>query len=105
MRNDSFGNDPRTIWQNQPTEPSAMTLEKIRQKVRELHAKTRQKLLGGIAVSLLVAGISGYGIAAGDGPVVRAIFVLAIVWSFWVGLIILLIGLIAFGGFARGKWY
>jgi hypothetical protein len=31
--------------------------------------------------------------------------VVAIVWSFWLGLIIALIGLIAFGGFARGKWY
>jgi hypothetical protein len=31
--------------------------------------------------------------------------VLMIVWSFWVGLIILLVGLIAFGGFAKGKWY
>jgi hypothetical protein len=31
--------------------------------------------------------------------------VLMIVWSFWIGLIIALIGLIAFGGFARGKWY
>ena len=31
--------------------------------------------------------------------------VLMIVWSFWIGLIITLIGLIAFGGFARGKWY
>jgi len=31
--------------------------------------------------------------------------VLMIVWSFWVGLIIALVGLIAFGGFARGKWY
>ena len=31
--------------------------------------------------------------------------VLMIVWSFWVGLIIALIGLIAFGGFARGRWY
>ena len=30
---------------------------------------------------------------------------LMIVWSFWVGLIITLIGLIAFGGFAKGKWY
>ncbi len=28
-----------------------------------------------------------------------------IVWSFWIGLIVALIGLIAFGGFARGKWY
>jgi hypothetical protein len=31
--------------------------------------------------------------------------VLMIVWSFWVGLIVALVGLIAFGGFAKGKWY
>ena len=31
--------------------------------------------------------------------------VLAIVWNFWIGLIVALIGLIAFGGFARGRWY
>ena len=28
-----------------------------------------------------------------------------IVWSFWVGLIVTLVGLIAFGGFANGKRY
>jgi hypothetical protein len=27
------------------------------------------------------------------------------VWSFWVGLIVALVGLVAFGGFAKGKWY
>jgi hypothetical protein len=27
-----------------------------------------------------------------------------IVWSFWLGLVITLVGLIAFGGFAKGKW-
>ena len=31
--------------------------------------------------------------------------VVAIVWSLWLGIIIALVGLIAFGGFARGKWY
>jgi hypothetical protein len=31
--------------------------------------------------------------------------VLMLVWSFWVGLIVALVGLIAFGGFAKGKWY
>ena len=31
--------------------------------------------------------------------------VVAIVWNLWLGLIIALIGLIAFGGFARGRWY
>ena len=30
---------------------------------------------------------------------------LAIFWSVWVGIIVVLVGLIAFGGFARGKWY
>jgi hypothetical protein len=31
--------------------------------------------------------------------------ILAIVWNLWIGLIIALIGLLAFGGFARGRWY
>jgi hypothetical protein len=31
--------------------------------------------------------------------------ILGIVWSLWIGIIIALIGLIAFGGFAKGKWY
>jgi hypothetical protein len=44
------------------------------------------------------------GISLGGILVIIGI-VLMIIWSFWIGLIILLIGLIAFGGFARGKWY
>jgi hypothetical protein len=48
-------------------------------------------------------GSSG-GITLGGVLVIVGI-VLAIVWSFWIGLIIVLIGLIAFGGFARGRWY
>lgn len=31
--------------------------------------------------------------------------VIAIFGPFWLGLIIALVGLIAFGGFAKGKWY
>ena len=31
--------------------------------------------------------------------------VVAILCSVWLGIIIALIGLIAFGGFARGRWY
>jgi hypothetical protein len=46
-----------------------------------------------------IAGISTGGIIVIIG------IILMIVWSFWVGLIVTLIGLIAFGGFARGKWY
>jgi hypothetical protein len=39
------------------------------------------------------------------GILVIAGIVLMFVWSFWIGLIIALVGLIAFGGFAKGKWY
>jgi hypothetical protein len=44
------------------------------------------------------------GITTGGIIVILGI-ILIIVWSFWIGLIVTLIGLIAFGGFARGKWY
>ncbi len=50
-----------------------------------------------------VAGRAG-GIGVGGILVIVGI-VVALVWSFWLGLIIALIGLIAFGGFVRGKWY
>jgi hypothetical protein len=44
------------------------------------------------------------GISTGGILVIIGIVVM-IVWSVLIGLIILLIGLIAFGGFARGRWY
>jgi hypothetical protein len=47
---------------------------------------------------------SGAGISLGGILVIVGI-VLMFVWSFWVGLIVALVGLIAFGGFARGRWY
>jgi hypothetical protein len=54
---------------------------------------TQQRSGGG------VAGISLGGILVIIG------IVLAIAVSFWLGLIVALVGLIAFGGFARGRWY
>ena len=44
------------------------------------------------------------GISLGGILVILGI-VLIIFWSFWWGLIIGLIGLVVFGGFAKGKWY
>jgi hypothetical protein len=46
-----------------------------------------------------VAGLSLGGLLIIIGIVV------AIFWSVVVGIIIALIGLLAFGGFARGRWY
>jgi hypothetical protein len=39
------------------------------------------------------------------GALVIAGIIIAIFWSLVLGLIVALVGLIAFGGFARGKWY
>ena len=61
-----------------------------------LEGDTHDRIIGGPAGS---AGISAGGIIVIIG------IVLMFVWSFWIGLIVALIGLIAFGGFARGKWY
>jgi hypothetical protein len=44
------------------------------------------------------------GISLGGILVIVGIIV-ALVWSLVLGIIIILIGLIAFGGFARGRWY
>ena len=45
------------------------------------------------------------GIGLGGILVIVGIIVWLVFGSLWLGLIIALIGLIAFGGFARGKWY
>ena len=44
------------------------------------------------------------GISLGGILVIVGIIV-AIVWSLWLGIIIVLVGLLPFRGFARGKWY
>jgi hypothetical protein len=44
------------------------------------------------------------GITIGGIIVIVGILV-AIFWSLVIGIIIAIIGLVAFGGFARGKWY
>jgi hypothetical protein len=48
---------------------------------------------------------SGIGGISLGGILVIVGIVVMLAWNFVLGLIILLIGLIAFGGFARGKWY
>jgi hypothetical protein len=48
---------------------------------------------------------SGIGGISLGGILVIIGIVLMLVWSFWIGLILVLVGLIAFGGFARGRWY
>jgi hypothetical protein len=55
-------------------------------------------------VSVQRSGGNSTGIGLGGILVIVGI-VIAIIWSVWIGVIVALVGLIAFGGFARGKWY
>jgi hypothetical protein len=80
MQNESHGDDPRAIWQNQPTEPSTMTLLLLQKKTRELHAKTRGELLKGISGPLIVVALGSFGLRFAD-PVLRVLFGFAIAWS------------------------
>jgi hypothetical protein len=48
---------------------------------------------------------SGIGGISLGGIIVIIGILVAIFWSLILGIIIALIGLIAFGGFARGRWY
>ena len=50
------------------------------------------------------SGGSTAGLSVGGILVIIGIL-LAIFWSVWVGIIVALVGLVAFGGFARGRWY
>jgi hypothetical protein len=74
----------------------------VRAKVRgpgRSHISRRQTR----AVERGTGGSTG-GIGLGGILVIVGIVVM-VVWSFVLGLVITLVGLIAFGGFAKGKWY
>lgn len=48
--------------------------------------------------------MGGAGITFGGVLVIVGI-VIGIFWSWLLGIIVALVGLVAFGGFARGRWY
>jgi hypothetical protein len=52
----------------------------------------------------MAEGRKGMGLSLG-GAIVIAGILIAIFWSIWIGIIVAIIGLVAFGGFARGRWY
>jgi hypothetical protein len=45
-----------------------------------------------------------FGISVG-GIIVIVGIVIAIFGPLWLGIVVAVVGLLAFGGFARGKWY
>jgi hypothetical protein len=74
----------------------------LRKGVEKRHGRKLTGRREGVAGSDDRRGIAGISFG---GIIVIVGIVLMFVWSIWIGLIIVLVGLIAFGGFARGKWY
>ncbi len=72
--------DPRTIWQNQQTERSPMTMLLIRNKTRELRTKTRGERLKSISGPLIVVVLGVIGLHFPDAAL-GWVFAFAIVWS------------------------
>jgi hypothetical protein len=95
MRDEILRDDPKTLWQNQPTGAFTMTLRLVRWKARELRAKTRKKQLAAAAGPLAVIFFYVFGIREFPGlaPLLHPLFALALVWSV-VGLYVL----------SRGMW-
>lgn len=78
---DDFRNDnPKKVWQNQPMETPAMTLEMIRQKASQSRSKTRRELFGSITTVVIVIAISAFGIHHASNAGIRLAFALAIAW-------------------------
>jgi uncharacterized membrane protein YfcA len=49
--------DPKQIWQNQPTEAMQMSLEEIRRKAHQFHNKARLKALTAIVIGIALCGV------------------------------------------------
>lgn len=73
--------DPKDVWQNQPNEVTAMTLEMIRLRAQELHTKTRRALAGNLAAVLIVVAISWFGFLHTPSLGYRSAFVISVVWA------------------------
>jgi len=75
--------DSKTIWQNQPTETTIMTLKLIRSKARDLQSKTRRQLLGTLTGPLAIGFFYAFGINVFPAlrGVLHPLFALAFVWS------------------------
>jgi len=84
MRDDLPGNDPKAVWLNQPTETtSPMTVTLIQQRFRDLHARTRRKLLGTLAGPAAAGLIYAFAVRefAALHQVLQLLFAFAFGWS------------------------
>src|SRR5215831_15094059 len=83
MPNELPGDDPKKVWQSQPTEISTMTMKLIRSKARQLQSQTRRKLAGTVAGPLTAAFLYAFGIREFPslGHALHPLFAITLAWS------------------------
>lgn len=81
----------RCVWQ-------FVVRELLREHAHHESRKTKEnKMASGVDRKSGGIGLGGVIVVAGIAVMIFG--------SFWIGLIIAVVGLVAFGGFAKGKWY
>jgi Flp pilus assembly protein TadB len=83
MRTDFYNDDPQRVWQTQPTETATMNATLIKQRMQQLHAKTRRQRLRTLAGPLATAFF--YVFCIKQFPPLRQmlhpVFAFALAWS------------------------
>lgn len=103
MPSDAAENDPRRIWQSQPTTVLAEALERmIERKAEEVRARKRRALWGACVAPVGVACVSALTLHWFDGVILRACCLVAFGWSL-VGQYVIHRGIREAGGQASGE--
>jgi hypothetical protein len=72
---------PKTVWQSQKNEETRMTLELLRQRVRDLNARRRRELIASVVVTIIVVAVSVFGIEHTHSLGLQFVFVLSSAWA------------------------
>lgn len=83
MANEFPTNDPRNVWQNQPTEAFKMSAEQLRLKAQQRQSKARFEAITQITIGLVLCIFFARAIPATRELVSRLGFVVLSVWSLY----------------------
>lgn len=77
------GNDPRNIWQSQPTEGFKMSADQLHRKALERQSKARFEALKSIGIGIVMCALFAWTFARANELPLRAGFGLLSLWSLY----------------------
>lgn len=73
--------NPQTVWQSQKNEETRMTLELLRQRVRDLNFRRRRDLLVTVFAAAIVLALCAWGIPRTHSLALQTAFVVSGIWA------------------------